>query len=176
MKQWKCVECGHIVIGGDDRPTLNWDDGHVCVFEEDNQSQEIIFYCGRRLARGAQVFRVVVTPEREYETPLQHFELHSPDGFEWGYMGSGPADLALAILCDYFGEAPTRAQLNIRQSKAQQIYQKFKGALIAKLPRGNHWQFNQEDITNWLASDEKLLKRLQAYEDLQRDLDEEVGG
>lgn len=26
---------------------------------------------------------------------------HSPDGFEWGYGGSGPAQLALAILLDY---------------------------------------------------------------------------
>ena len=25
---------------------------------------------------------------------------HSPSGFEWGYLGSGPAQLALAILCD----------------------------------------------------------------------------
>ena len=29
---------------------------------------------------------------------------HSPSGFEWGYLGSGPAQLALAILCDYLGE------------------------------------------------------------------------
>ncbi|GAI22752.1 unnamed protein product, partial [marine sediment metagenome] len=25
---------------------------------------------------------------------------HSPDGFNWGYAGSGPAQLALAILLD----------------------------------------------------------------------------
>jgi Family of unknown function (DUF6166) len=28
---------------------------------------------------------------------------HSPTGFEWGYAGSGPAQLALAILADHFG-------------------------------------------------------------------------
>jgi hypothetical protein len=28
---------------------------------------------------------------------------HSPTGFSWGYAGSGPAQLALAILADYFG-------------------------------------------------------------------------
>jgi hypothetical protein len=27
---------------------------------------------------------------------------HSPTGFSWGYAGSGPAQLALAILADYF--------------------------------------------------------------------------
>ena len=27
---------------------------------------------------------------------------HSPTGFEWGYGGSGPAQLALALLADHF--------------------------------------------------------------------------
>ncbi|HXR05085.1 MAG TPA: DUF6166 domain-containing protein [Verrucomicrobiae bacterium] len=30
---------------------------------------------------------------------------HSPTGFEWGYGGSGPAQLALAILADHLGNA-----------------------------------------------------------------------
>lgn len=29
---------------------------------------------------------------------------HSPTGFEWGYCGSGPAQLALALLLDATGE------------------------------------------------------------------------
>jgi hypothetical protein len=28
---------------------------------------------------------------------------HSPTGFNWGYTGSGPSQLALAILADYLG-------------------------------------------------------------------------
>ena len=35
---------------------------------------------------------------------------HSPDGFAWGYQGSGPAQLALAILLNV-GVAPSRALL-----------------------------------------------------------------
>ncbi len=31
---------------------------------------------------------------------LPHLKHHSPDGFEMGYLGSGPADLALAI-CEW---------------------------------------------------------------------------
>ena len=31
---------------------------------------------------------------------------HSPTGFEWGYCGSGPAQLALALLADHLGEPP----------------------------------------------------------------------
>jgi hypothetical protein len=44
--------------------------------------------------------------------PLRHFVKHSPDGFEWGYAGSGPSDLSLAILADYFQESPSSAELN----------------------------------------------------------------
>src|SRR5207302_1533158 len=39
---------------------------------------------------------------------LRHIPSHSPDGFEWGYGGSGPADLALAILIDHLRERPPR--------------------------------------------------------------------
>src|SRR5262245_55620958 len=31
---------------------------------------------------------------------------HSPDGFAWGYGGSGPAQLALAILLDALDDTP----------------------------------------------------------------------
>ena len=38
--------------------------------------------------------------------PLEHIVRHSPDGFEWGYGGSGPADLALSIVADHLGYVP----------------------------------------------------------------------
>jgi len=40
--------------------------------------------------------RTKLTPERSLELAD-----HSPSGFEWGYGGSGPAQLALALLLDY---------------------------------------------------------------------------
>ena len=46
---------------------------------------------------------------------------HSPDGFNWGYAGSGPAQLALAI-CMHL-------DLNMP-------YQDFKNKYIATLPFG----------------------------------------
>lgn len=50
---------------------------------------------------------------------------HSPDGFNWGYSGSGPAQLALAVCIELYG-IPL----------AQRIYQKFKQWFIAGLPGG----------------------------------------
>ena len=49
---------------------------------------------------------------------------HSPSGFEWGYSGSGPAQLALGILADHFGN----------DSQALAHYQEFKFRVIAGLP------------------------------------------
>jgi hypothetical protein len=45
---------------------------------------------------------------------------HSPDGFNWGYSGSGPAQLALAILLEIKG--------------SPNGYQIFKDEVIAAIP------------------------------------------
>jgi hypothetical protein len=49
---------------------------------------------------------------------------HSPDGFCWGYGGSGPAQLALAICLE----------LTRSQRVALALYQQFKREVIAGLP------------------------------------------
>ncbi len=73
------------------------------------------------------------------DEPLKHIMVHSPDGFNWGYGGSGPADLALAILADLMGE-----------EEARKHYQAFKGEIIAELPQDADWTLTEEEIRNWL--------------------------
>jgi hypothetical protein len=63
---------------------------------------------------------------------------HSPDGFNWGYGGSGPAQLALALLL--------AAGLPSRQAVAH--HQKFKWDVIAK--QQGDWTLTI-DIARWLA-------------------------
>lgn len=63
---------------------------------------------------------------------------HSPDGFEWGYEGSGPADLALNI-CHIL--LPAREDFEpidgVAVSRdALRIYQDFKRKFIAPMPEG----------------------------------------
>jgi hypothetical protein len=48
---------------------------------------------------------------------------HSPTGFEWGYGGSGPAQLALAILADALCD----------DRRAARLHQAFKWKVIARL-------------------------------------------
>lgn len=52
---------------------------------------------------------------------------HSPDGFNWGYGGSGPAQLALAILL----------AAGVDHEDAATYHQAFKWAVIAPLPQGD---------------------------------------
>lgn len=54
----------------------------------------------------------------------QKFINHSPDGFSWGYGGSGPAQLALAILLIF---------MDIEN--ARNYYQQFKWNVVAKWPK-----------------------------------------
>ena len=66
---------------------------------------------------------------------------HSPTGFEWGYEGSGPAQLALAVLADHLGE----------DDKACELHHNFKRGVIAKLRR-NGWTLTSEDVEKALDS------------------------
>jgi hypothetical protein len=63
---------------------------------------------------------------------------HSPTGFSWGYGGSGPSQLALAILLRYISER-----------EAVLLYHDFKWKFIATLPQTD---FETEiDIREWIA-------------------------
>ena len=84
--------------------------------------------------------------EGETRAPLTHYPYHSPDGFEWGYTGSGPADLALALLADVLGEAPTRETLDAGRPLASWLlHQDLKADLVAGLPRPG-WRVNASEI------------------------------
>ena len=70
----------------------------------------------------------------------QKLRNHSPDGFEFGYGGSGPSQLALAILYDFTGD----------EGLALANYQLFKSAFIERMPHAGR-TIHGEDIKQWLA-------------------------
>lgn len=90
--------------------------------------------------------------------PLPHVVWHSPDGFEWGYPGSGPADLALSILAHAAGERQSAAQAKQFDpsacTRAVHFHQEFKREFIATLPRDSGWQMEAETVRAWLAARE----------------------
>lgn len=97
-------------------------------------------YVGRRIApMHCHVFKL--TGGRSER--LEHKEVHSPDGFEWGYGGSGPADLALSLLCDALDEDDP-------ESVPPWLYQAFKAGIVALLPR-EKWVLRRDDVRKWAA-------------------------
>ena len=93
-------------------------------------------YQGRREGHAA-----IVTVDGRPLNPRLDLYNHSPSGFEWGYCGSGPAQLALAILADHFGDG----------RQALDWYQRFKWAVVAGFSyRG--WTLTADDVDLALES------------------------
>lgn len=65
---------------------------------------------------------------------------HSPDGFNWGYGGSGPAQLALAILLEE----------GLTEDEACRWHQTYKSEVISRLPRDG-WQITTYDVLDFLT-------------------------
>jgi len=94
----------------------------------------------------------VVVIEAGRARPLHHVKRHSPDGFEWGYGGSGPADLALSLLADYFGERPRKFDGRAyEQNRCLALYQSFKVDFIAAAPREG-FTITSDQIVEWLSA------------------------
>lgn len=97
-------------------------------------------YIGKRTPEGCVV--EVIDGDRKYLlNPRFDLRNHSPSGFEFGYSGSGPAQLSLALLADALGD----------DGRTQDLYQKFKFKVIARLD-GDHWEMSQGDILQNVAA------------------------
>ena len=65
---------------------------------------------------------------------------HSPDGFQWGYAGSGPAELARAILMALYPNNP--------EVREPGCYQRFKADIIQRLPRAG-FSLSSDEVDSW---------------------------
>lgn len=83
-------------------------------------------------------FTVVVEEDGDSRvlSPRRDLINHSPTGFAWGYGGSGPAQLALALLADLSGD----------DEYALANYQEFKWYFVAHLDGFKGWSFTVEAI------------------------------
>ena len=93
----------------------------------------VIAYEGRIEDGGCRVDRV----RRNGPAPLdprRDLRDHSPSGLAWGYGGSGPAQLALALLADHLHDDP----------RALGLYQDFKQLVVAGLDSDEGWQLTPD--------------------------------
>ena len=63
---------------------------------------------------------------------------HSPDGFNWGYNGSGAAQLDLSILYEVTGDAEL----------ARSYYQFFKADHVSRWRA--RWEMSESEVRRWL--------------------------
>jgi len=99
----------------------------VATSEPTSQPHLPTAYRGRRTPRGAIVEAQTPVGDWHRLDPRLDLRNHSPTGFEWGYGGSGPAQLALALAASRLPDALART-----------IYQRLKSTLIAGLDREWH--------------------------------------
>jgi hypothetical protein len=86
--------------------------------------------------------QTVVTVNGQPLNPRFDLWNHSPTGFEWGYGGSGPAQLALAILADALDN----------DAAACRWHQEFKFTVVAGLPE-----------QSWSLTDNEIRRTVQAF-------------
>jgi len=102
-----------------------------------------VVYKGVRGAAGC-----LVTCDGVELQPRNELRNHAPSGlFEWGFNGSGAAQLALAILCDFLQD----------DQKALQFYEEFKTDMLAPIGQPT-WTMKSEMLTEWVRHRLKLQK------------------
>ncbi len=115
---------------------------------------ETLYYAERISEGGGQpVFKKLMPDGEPTELspgPSQNLYNHSPDGFQWGYGGSGPAQLAMALLMD----ATTDPDM------ALAFYQRFKWDKVAGW--GASWSILRSEILLWIAEEKKRQLRAMA--------------
>ena len=94
-------------------------------------------YIGERARDGTA--RVTVEQDGAVRA-LPHAVRHNPGRFDYGYDGSGPADLARSILADYLGYAPK-----------WRVYRAFLHQFIVPLGRAEPWTITEAEISAWLV-------------------------
>lgn len=98
-------------------------------------------YHGRRDRMGNAHVWIRMEDGRTRPLPLRlNWYNHSPTGFEWGYGGSGPAQLALAILADVLHN----------KDRAIRLHQNFKWKFIGGIKRDAEWTITRDQVVAWV--------------------------
>ena len=116
--------------GGNSRPRPSNGAGQVDVSTEH-------VYHGQRDPTAPVGEELEVTVDGEPLAKRYDLLSASPSGFETGYNGSGPAQLAIAILAHAYND-----------EFACEHYQRFKREIVANLPE-DRWTLRTSDLDVW---------------------------
>lgn len=110
-----------------------------------------VAYCGLRGQQGATAWvKMDASTGSTRRHLLVRLDLrsHSPCGFEWGYQGSGPSQLALAICCDALRD----------DKRAEVVYQAFKREVVAGWSE-NSFTITRDDVLAFVQKFEAARER-----------------
>jgi hypothetical protein len=100
-------------------------------------------YVGRRTPEGCIVEVIDASGTRPLD-PRLDLHNHSPTGLEWGYGGSGPAQLALALAADMLGD----------DDRALSVYQRLKWKIVGGLPHDS-WTLTEDRLRHTIEQIER---------------------
>ena len=108
-----------------------------------------MIFLGKRTENGCLVYKIGEDMSIEELTPDRSLEVynHSPTGFEWGYGGSGPHQLALAILIEALTEHFVEGQ-GIEETPEQtalRLYHQFVWSVVCHLDADGKLTTIEED-------------------------------
>ena len=89
----------------------------------------------------------IVMVDGEMLCPRLDLADHSTDGFDWGHLGSGPAQLALALLAHHCGPD---------EQRAVDHHQEFKRRIISWIHM-DEWQMTTEYVEERLRRIEQVI-------------------
>lgn len=110
----------------------------IKIYEQPTGADDLAYRGERLTYSGVVVQLTYIDREGWFETALDwrlDLRCHSPTGLEWGYGGSGPCQLSLALLAHALED----------DAKALEHYFRFKNDVVAQLDRKG-WQIRRETI------------------------------
>jgi len=114
----------------DERPSITGDSEGIATAEQ-------TVYRGRRDPTAPVGEELEVTVDGEPLAKRYDLLSASPSGFETGYNGSGPAQLAIAMLAHAYDD-----------EVACEYYQRFKREVVSELPEEG-WTLTKQDLDAW---------------------------
>lgn len=117
----------------------------IYLFDHSKRTKEGGFpvYIGKEDEKGEPIELKELSPKRS-----QKLDNGSPDGFNWGYYGSGPRQCALGLLLDVTND----------KDKSLRWYLHFTQEVLAHMPIDKKLQIPEEKIIEWINDKENNYK------------------